>query len=315
MELTREQRDLLPTEDDIAFFRDHGYFVSGKIFSDGEIEEAVDGVERFYAGERDFCLPSSIKAFEGWKPGDGEGMRFNDYVSLQCGPLFELVRHPLIGMIAARLNGSSCIRLWHDQLIYKPVDLAGSHTSVGWHHDLAYWQTCTSTKMLTCWIPLHDCDERIGPLTVVDGSHRWPHAQIAPGSAGVSTDSADWSEDTLRGFHRCDGRDALPDIGPDGRPVVRVPLLLKQGQVSFHQCRTIHGSGPNRSDRPRLSLSVHLQDGENRYRAVRATDGGLVWHRNDMLCRTRDGQPDYTDPDFCPVLWQEPARLPLAQRR
>ena len=44
---------------------------------------------------------------------------------------------------------------------------------VPWHMDRHYWQTCTSDRMLTAFIPFHDCDERMGTITMVDGSHRW----------------------------------------------------------------------------------------------------------------------------------------------
>jgi ectoine hydroxylase-related dioxygenase (phytanoyl-CoA dioxygenase family) len=74
--------------------------------------------------------------------------------------------------------------------------------------------------------------------------------------------------------------------------------------VSFHHCRTIHGSRPNTSDRPRLALAVHMQDEANRY--VPATDGSgrLLTHLNDFLCRKDlGGHPDYSDPAVCPVLW------------
>ena len=46
--------------------------------------------------------------------------------------------------------------------------------------------------------------------------------------------------------------------------------------MSFHHCRTYHGSGANRSDRPRRAVSLHLQDGDNEYRAYPLADGGVV---------------------------------------
>jgi hypothetical protein len=42
----------------------------------------------------------------------------------------------------------------------------------------------------------------------------------------------------------------------------------------------------------------------NRYRRVRGADGEVVYHRNDDLCRRLDGQPDYIDPQVCPVIWE-----------
>src|SRR5690349_6592035 len=119
MKLTAEQLDLLPSDEDVAFYQEHGWYISKQIFSDEDIEEAIYGSERHYAGERDSPLP--IEGYLDWKPEDGDVLRLNDYVSLQNDQLRNLVFNPLLGAIAARLSGSPEIRLFHDQLIYKPV--------------------------------------------------------------------------------------------------------------------------------------------------------------------------------------------------
>jgi ectoine hydroxylase-related dioxygenase (phytanoyl-CoA dioxygenase family) len=285
MRLTPAQEALLPSAEDVRFYQERGYYVSKKIFSDEEIDEAVYGSERFYAGERDFLLPSSVKPFEGWKPEDGDGLRINDYVSLQNAELSSLVRNPVLGAIAARLCGTESIRLWHDQMIFKPTDQAGTRTGIGWHTDRAYWQTCTSDQMLTAWIPFHDCDEQMGTLMFIEGSHRWSES-IEP-----------------KNFHTTDLSGLEEQLSAGGQPVVKVPMNISKGQVTFHHCRTIHGSDPNRSRSPRRSISVHLQDAANRYRQQLTADGETIWHRNDILCRSINGQPDYSDPDFCAPLW------------
>jgi ectoine hydroxylase-related dioxygenase (phytanoyl-CoA dioxygenase family) len=285
MKLTPEQYELLPTDEDVEFYRQHGYYVSKRIFSDDEIDEAIYGSERFYSGERDFSLPHSVRPFEGWKPESGDGIRINDYVSLQNAEILSLMLNPLLGAIAARLSGSSTIRLWHDQMIFKPTDAAGNKTSIGWHTDRAYWKTCSSANMLTAWIPFQTCDESMGPLMVVDESHRLR------------------GNSDLRYFHTNDQTGLQDRFTAGDRRVVKIPLKLEKGQVSFHHCLTIHGSGPNMNSTPRHSISVHLQDDSNRYQAYTHPNGERAWHRNDVLCRTINGLPDYTDPDFCPVLW------------
>lgn len=35
--------------------------------------------------------------------------------------------------------------------------------------------------------------------------------------------------------------------------------------MSFHHCKTIHGSGPNTAGEPRRAITIHLQPGDNRY--------------------------------------------------
>ena len=137
---------------------------------------------------------------------------------------------------------------------------------VPWHFDKHYWQTSTSERMLTAFIPLHDCDEEMGTITMVDGSHRWTE---------TGTDDT-----TTRHFAERDRseleRMLAENAAYNGAEVRKVPMVIPKGHMSFHHCRTYHGSGPNRSDRPRRAISLHLQDGDNDYRGVPARDGGVV---------------------------------------
>ena len=86
--------------------------------------------------------------------------------------------------------------------------------------------------------------------------------------------------------------------------VRKIPVNIPKGHVSFHHCRTYHGSGGNLSPNPRRALSLHLQDGANEYREFHLSDGTKVAYNHDVLVRTTpDGRPDYADPAFCPVIW------------
>jgi hypothetical protein len=129
------------------------------------LDAAERGMERFYAGDHDRTLPD-LPATRGWQPSDGDILRKNDYASLRVRELAALVRHPSVGATAAALSAAAGIRLWHDQLLYKPVDRPGISARVGWHTDRQYWQSCSSEDMLTAWVGFHDVDDnrwRPGP--------------------------------------------------------------------------------------------------------------------------------------------------------
>lgn len=283
--LTPEQLALLPTELDIAFYEAHGWYISAPIIPEEIIDQAIAGSERFYRGERDAYL-SVREGFSDWKPGDKSVLRNNEYVSLQNRELRQLALQPMIGAIAAKLARTDQIRLLDDQLVYKSQD-QGITSGVGWHTDRAYWSNCTSDKLLTAWIPFHDCDEVRGPLVVMDGSHQWQ---------GL---------DHLRHFNETNLAHLEDQFAQEGKSVVKVPMTLKKGQVSFHNCWTIHGSYPNRSQERRLALAVHLQDYDNRYRSFKNLEGQDIHIFIEKLCRKLpDGIPDFSDPDIFPVLWQ-----------
>ncbi|REG00029.1 phytanoyl-CoA dioxygenase PhyH [Asanoa ferruginea] len=267
----------LPGPDDVAAYREHGFWVSPVIVPGAVLDAAERGMRRFYARERDADL--AVPA--GWTAGPG--LRKNDYASLVVRELADLVSYPAIAATAARLAGATGIRLWHDQLLYKPVDSAGLVANVGWHTDRQYWQTCSSDNMLTAWVAFHDVDESSGSVSFLEGSHHW------------DVEGLDFFAQDL---------DALTDrIERQGFRVKVRPTTMRRGQVSFHHCRTVHGSGPNHGSAPRRSLAIHLQPADNRWRRHVGPDGQPARHGNDRLVRRRDGAPDYADPRVCPQLF------------
>lgn len=267
----------LPESDDIAFYREHGYWISPIILPPEVLDAAERGMRRFYAGDHDHTLPD-LECTRGWQPPDGDVLRKNDYASLRVDELAALVGHPSIGATAAALSGADGIRLWHDQLLYKPVDRSGGSARVGWHTDRQYWQSCSSDNMLTAWVGFHDVDETNGAVAFLPGSHRWDIAGL------------DFFSQDAGGLNA-----AITAQGFDPTPFVP---RMRRGQVSFHHCRTVHGSSANLGTASRRSLAIHLQPADNRWRPGAS-------HPNDALVRTDlvTKAPDYTDPAIQPLLW------------
>lgn len=292
--LTEAERALLPSDDDVRFYAEHGWFLTRKLFSDDEIDAIVAETERFYTGHKDRGLPLRPPNLAYWTPADGPVQRHNDYIHYENDVLAGILRKPLVGAVAARLARAEEIRIFQATLIYKPPRPDEPTNRVPWHMDKHYWQTCTSEKMLTAFIPFHDCDEEMGTITMVDGSHRW--AEV-PG------------DDSTRHFAQRDRRE-LDELlernaAHNGTTVQRIPMRIPKGHMSFHHCRTYHGSGPNLSDRPRRAVSLHMQDGDNTYRPyVRPSGDPVVYNHDVLVRRTEDGRPDYADPAYCPVLWR-----------
>jgi ectoine hydroxylase-related dioxygenase (phytanoyl-CoA dioxygenase family) len=284
--LSEEQISLLPTEEDIFFYEKHGWYISKKVLPDEIIDEAIFGSERFYNGERDGELPINA-GFSNWKPEDGyDVVRNNELVSWQNKQLRKLALQPIIGAIAARLTRSKQIRLLDDQLVYKPPQDKSGKSAVGWHADKAYWSTCSSDKLITAWIPFHDCDELRGPLIILDKSHKW---------SGI--------EDT-RYFNNYNLEEMEEKFRFAGRQVIKIPMVLEKGQVSFHNCWTIHGSLPNYSNLFRLALAVHLQDSDNHYQDFWNKKGQAIHIIDESLCRKLpNGHADFSDPVAFPILW------------
>jgi ectoine hydroxylase-related dioxygenase (phytanoyl-CoA dioxygenase family) len=279
----------LPSDEDVSFYDRHGYWVAPVILPDAVLTSAERGMTRFYSEDVDEYLaldsaPPTSRALGsrpyshwGWRPEAGNVMRKNDYTTLRVRELAELARYPIIAACAARLSGAASLRLWHDQLLYKPTGTARDAGNVAWHTDRYYWQTCSSEDMLTAWIPFADVSGLDGAMSMVDGSHRWTdQLHIKWESAPFSVINTVLTE----------------------REATLVPIELRRGQVSFHHCKTLHGSGPNLGASPRRSLVVHFQPWNNEY-----VERGHYHPNDDLVVKTGSGSPDYGDPRICPTLF------------
>jgi ectoine hydroxylase-related dioxygenase (phytanoyl-CoA dioxygenase family) len=286
--LSDEQLALLPTEEDVAFYEEHGWYISKKIIPDDVIDGAIAASERFYRGEIDTPLPTST-GYSNWRPGDDSSLRNNEFVALQNRVLHELSVLPILGAIAARLARTPSVRRFEDQLVYKAPQATAGKGVVGWHTDHAYSSNCTSDKLLAAWIPFHDSVGDRAPLVVIDGSHRWK------------------GTDHLRDFNQQDLKKTEEQFATDGRKIVEVPMVMPKGHASFHHGWVIHGSYRNHHQEPRLALAVHFQDEENRYQPFWNDQGRQIHHYLDSVCRKQpDGRPDYSDPAVFPLVWAEP---------
>jgi ectoine hydroxylase-related dioxygenase (phytanoyl-CoA dioxygenase family) len=293
--LSEEDYALLPTDEEVEAYARNGWYLTRKLFTDDEVDELVAASERFYGGERSRTLPVRPSRLAYWRPEDGPVQRHNDYVHYESDDIARILRKPVLGAVAARLARAADIRIFQSTLIYKPPIAGEPSNVVPWHFDRHYWQSCTSEDMLTAFIPFHDCGVDMGTITMVEGSHRW--SEIGADDSTTRHFAERDNEDLERMLER--------NAAFNHAEVRKVPMVIPKGHMSFHHCRTYHGSGANVSGRPRRAISFHLQPGSNEHREFHLSNGDVVTYNHDVLVRrTPDGRPDYADPEFCPVLWQ-----------
>jgi ectoine hydroxylase-related dioxygenase (phytanoyl-CoA dioxygenase family) len=186
--------------------------------------------------------------------------------------------------MAARLMQTPIVRLWHDQLLYKPgqgASGAAATGNVGWHQDHGYWR-CTVPDLITAWVAFDDVTLEKGCMQVVPGSHKW----------GLLSQSDFFATDLETTKQR------IQDL--TGRPFRTAPCALKAGAVSFHHCLTVHGSGQNITDQPRRSLVMHVMPSHARYIANTPDDN----HMNAILMKEQGGEDgDLFTGEFWPQLY------------
>ncbi len=143
---------------------------------------------------------------------------------------------------AAQLTGAEQLRVWHDQIQYKPAAHGGMNM---WHQDSPAWSNLMpKTTQISAWVALDDVDESNGCMSMVVGSHLW---KTYIGSLGV-----------IPSF------DGLPAQFEGHRVEVRL-CPVKKGEVHFHHCLTWHGSHANLSDRPRRAIAIHYMTQDTLY--------------------------------------------------
>jgi ectoine hydroxylase-related dioxygenase (phytanoyl-CoA dioxygenase family) len=153
----------------------------------------------------------------------------------EASPAFRaLVNDRRLAEMAATLSGAKSLRIWHDQVQYKPKALGGR---LGWHQDSPLWPSIQpKDAQITAWVALDDADADNGCMYMVPGSHRWgdrrPYFETLP-EGGL-----------------------LPETF-EGHPVHIVMCPVKRGHVHFHHPLTWHGSGTNHSNRPRRAIGIH----------------------------------------------------------
>ena len=115
---------------------------------------------------------------------------------------------------------------------------AGSQSFVSWHQDLRYWGLDTN-DLVSVWLALSPATLESGCMHVLPGSHKGdllPH-------------NDEYQQDNLL----TRGQEIAVKV--DESKTVAMPL--EPGEISLHNVRLAHASGPNRSSDRRIGISLH----------------------------------------------------------
>jgi len=143
---------------------------------------------------------------------------------------WDYVAQSKIGDIVADLVGPD-VKYHQSKLNFK---WAKGGEEVKWHYDIPFWPH-TNYSPLTVGTYLYDCDMDQGPVGFVPGSHRWPMPSQYDANGRWTGCLSE------RDVAAIDLSKAKYMVGP-------------AGSVTIHNCRTLHGSPVNTSDRGRPLL-------------------------------------------------------------
>ena len=222
------------TVEQVEQYRRSGFVNGGPVLDEATVEQLQSEVLRVIEQRDDPAIPQPVRAIN--LSGDEAHPIWQIVNIWEASPAFKaLISNPYIISMAAQLSGARELRVWHDQIQYKPKEQGGQ---LHWHQDSPLWGTLQpKDAQITAWIALDDAEADNGCMYMVPGSYSWGNKQK-----------------TI---------EELPDgvLVPntfEGQPVYFVMCPVKKGHVHFHHSLTWHGSGPNHSSRMRRAIAIHF---------------------------------------------------------
>jgi len=208
-------RDLLPSRDLNPLLGE----ITGMLSGAGWLEPNCDPIQR--------TASASAACADGdptYKPTRDEIFGFQS--------LHALPHHPLLQRLMKLLVGEHL--LIHPKPEMRLIFPNFEHGIIHAHQD--HTSVAGDEESFTAWIPLHDCPLELGPLRILEGSHRFGLQRTA-GETGYIP----------RGMERGDDW-----VGGD----------INSGDVLLFHSLTVHEAAPNRSSQLRISLDYRFQSYE-----------------------------------------------------
>jgi SAM-dependent methyltransferase len=209
------------------------------------LRQALDRIPALVREEYDTGVPP----WRRYNVGDPHKMQKIDQVHLCDRAFHALATHPVLGEWVAAVTGADAVQIWATQLFLKPPR-GGDLGAIGWHTDRDNWRFWEG-EVATVWLALEEFGPDSGPVLYVEGSHLWP-------------DSEKQGDAYAQDLEELEQR--MKAQGPE-RPWRKVPVLVKAGGFGLHSADILHGSGPNRTDSPRVGLGINVRTNRARPRA------------------------------------------------
>ncbi|MEX0885984.1 MAG: phytanoyl-CoA dioxygenase family protein [Phycisphaeraceae bacterium] len=222
--------------DDAAIerYRETGYLLIERLWSDEQVEQAREAVSDLIAGRNEQFNGLMYEAAA--KQAKVEELTEAQRCDL-IRKLFNFVKHeprldrlahdpPLLAAVRRLMNDEP--KLYQDMALIKPPRIGREKP---WHQDHAYFNVPLEHRIVGVWIALDEVDADNGAMHLIEGGHREPIIHFK---------QRDWQ---------------ICDTEMLGRPAVVAPM--KPGGALLFDSLLPHGTPTNHSDRRRRALQFH----------------------------------------------------------
>lgn len=271
------------TRDQLQFYDDNGYLMVEDVVTKAQLQELQRITHEFIEASREVTESNDVYDLDEGHSAQAPRLTRIKLPHKQHPYFDEILKKSGVTEVLRDLLGDSATLLTAKLNTKAP----GGGAAVEWHQDWAFYPH-TNDSLLAFGLMLEDVSLENGPLQVIPGSHKGPvlsHHMNGVFCGAVDPDDPDFDKDKI------------------------VTLTGKAGSMTVHHARTLHGSAPNLSDRPRLILFYEIAKAD----AWPILGSGSYFHAlgqrkfwQDLQDRMIIGEP-CLEPRVEPV----PVRMPL----
>jgi ectoine hydroxylase-related dioxygenase (phytanoyl-CoA dioxygenase family) len=205
-------------------FDANGFFTLDRITTDEEVAWLREVYDVFFSGEAGAYVLRDVSVRLDQQRGDriSQIVRPENYLpALRNTQFWRNSRKLALQLL--HLSDTTSVDGWGHMVRKAPRDTE----VVPWHQDEGYWDPAYDYLGLGVWMPLDPATVESGCMSMIPGSHK-----------GEVLEHKHTHGDPAVSVIVCDDFDASR----------AVPRPVPVGGASFHHCRTLHWSGPNRAD-------------------------------------------------------------------
>ena len=208
---------------EVAEFHKMGFLNAGPCLGMDRVEKLREGLQRVIEGKQRPDVPQPVLLRN---LGTDEARPVWQIVNVWevSEPFKVLLSESKIVEEVGQLTWASELRVWHDQIQYKPAGFGGLNM---WHQDAPFWPILEPMTQVSAWVALDDVDETNCCMSMVAGSHLWG--------------------DRINFLSSLKDFEEIPSEF-EGHEIKIVPCPVRRGEVHYHHALTWHGSQVNQSD-------------------------------------------------------------------
>lgn len=203
--------------------------------------------------------------------------------------LFEYCRLPEVLQYVKSFIGPDCMAM-HTMVINKPPDPGTKTSRHPMHQDLHYFPFRPANKIVCAWTAMQKVTRENGCLVVIPGTHKGELREHG---------YPDWEGGVNKAYH------GIKTYTPD---MERMWVEMEEGDTVFFHPVLLHGSGANRTQHFRKSISCHYAASDCEYIDVKGTTQEVIANEVLDLIAKKLGKDVADQMDYRDV-WRYRARL------